>query len=573
MRRVACILLSGVFLLTACGANDIKDVPPLTLEEVAGTRLAQLTADEREGIIYRAVSDSIMVDTSNLIAVSDKDRSAINNLLLRVEKALRGKQNEDDGGVLINEDFLNYLLLEFARTPYEWRRINIDILGFDPASRLYFVDVTYKTTGVYKDVIPKSSIPNGSENEESLKQQRYTDYINYLTLKYRGREEEAQIALEEFENRWGSLERVFAEQQGVSLADRTRAYNQDSGGLGKLTYEGLVKDSEFVNSATMVVRYVMKYNLNLGEETDLGLEALYLKSFELDNWNKILERYSGYSGVGLEVLKPFIDRLLVSYHKAVEESNDVGLNNLFADYGSIDKYYEDLRNYTYNSIDGYNFKVLSRLGRNVSVLVNRSTKIRAKGANMSLPTYNEQYIYTLVLDNDDTIRIRGVHLLKSELVGEPISLIKNVSGISEKIQYSGEAFTAENRRQVEEVLKKFAEVVFNAKVDTEAFSEVVDIGISDMALQKISSYITAIPDATRKINYIVAWNTTTNVYVSVTLREVFETASGNMDTESVVNLVNRSGEWKVIDYTRTLNVKIEDTVIDTKNALSINERK
>lgn len=571
MRRGIITLLGAALLLTGCGAESITSVPPLSLEEVAGTRLAQLSSDEREGIIYRAVSDSIMVDSSNLIEVEASERRTITNLLDAVEATIRGEYEGEKP--IIKEEFLNYLLLEFARTKNEWKRDKIDILGFDPASRLYFVDVTYKTTGVLKDVIPESMIPNGSPNEEELKQTRYTDYIAYLTLKSRGRMEEAEAALAEFEKRWGSLDLVFSEQQGVSLAERTRSYNQDSGGLGKLTYSGLVEDTRFVSGATMEVRYVLKYNLNLGEETDLGVEALYLKSYKLDKADSLLSGYSEYTGVGLEVLKPFIDRLLISYHKAVEESNDVGLYNLINNYGSVDKYYDDLRNYTYHTIDGYNFKVLNRVGTNVDVQVNRSTKIRAKGANMSLPTYDETYIYTLILDNDDKIRIRGVHLLESNLVGEPISLIKNVSGISEKIQYSGESFTEENKKAVEEVLKKFTEVVFNAKVDTQAFSDVVDIGVSDVSLQKMTEFITAIPNAKRKINYIVSWNTSTNIFVSVTLREVFETDSGNLDTESVVDLVRRNNQWKVINYTRTLNVKTSETAIDTKNALIVNERK
>ncbi|MNV43457.1 hypothetical protein D3C71_1351700 [compost metagenome] len=192
---------------------------------------------------------------------------------------------------------------------------------------------------------------------------------------------------------------------------------------------------------------------------------------------------------------------------------------------------------------------------------------------MSLPTYDERLLYTLVLDNDDKIRIKSVTLLDSTLVGEPISVIKNVSGISDLIQYSGESFTDTNKAKVEEAIKSFNEVVFQAKIGTDAFSNTVDLGVSQSVVQKMSDVITAIPNATRKVNYIVSWNTKTNVYVSLTIREVFETTEGNYDTESVIDLVNRGGVWKVVNYTRVLNVKTQNSAsASLKNALSENKR-
>lgn len=559
------VILGVMFLLTACGRNKVEDIPPLTLEEVAGKRLAQLSLEEKEGLIYRYVSDTLRVNEDNLIAIEQKDLYNINNLLREVSNTLRGSKDK-----VISEEFVNYLLLEFARTPYEWEQVEVKPIGMDPASRLYFVDVTYKNTNTFKTVIPSSKIPNGSPNEESLKQQRYRDYISYLSYKMRGNVEQADLLLQEFENRWGSVTDVFNEQQGVSLAERTFQLNQDSGGLGKLTYSGLVQDSRFNSKATMTIRYVFKYRYNLGEEKDMEVVAIYLKDYSLDNVDSILSRYNTPSAVGVEVLKPFIDQVIISYHKAVEESNDRGLYSLYYDYSTIDKYYDDLTRYTYNKFEGYSFEVLERSGTNVAVKVDQIRKVRSKGSNMSLPTYKETLIYNMVLDNDDRIRIRNVYLLKSSLIGEPVSLIKNVSGISEIIQYSSQTFTKTNKEAVEEVLKKFMGVVFSAKVDTPEFAEVVDVGVSGATLQKMTDYITAIPNAKRKVNYLVSWDTRTNVFVSVTMREIFETDEGTFDTESVVDLANRNGEWKVVNYTRTINIKTSGTVLDTKNAFSEN---
>lgn len=567
IRKLALGSMSGVLLLlSACTPNDIKDVPPLTLEEVAGKRLAQMSNDEKEGLIYQFVSDRITVEKDKLIEIDQKDNAKIKQLLDKIHNSLKGTSKS-----VIKDEYANYLLMEFARTPYEWTPSSVDGVGFDPAARLYFVDVTYSTTSVLKKVIPSSKIANGSPEETVLKEQRYADYLAFLTQKSQGGD--SATLQKGFETAWGPLTEILQEQQGVSLFERTKLESQTSGGLGKLTYSGLVQDSNMNSGAKMTFRYVFKYNFNLGEETELALDSLYLKGYELGNPESIVGGLTREDTNGTEVLKPFIDKLLVSYHKSVAEFNTTGLYSTFYDFSGVDKYYDDINKYTYNYIGGYNFEILQRNGTNVVLQVNRINKIRAKGAEMSLPTYEESLIYNLVLGADDKIKVRSVHLLNSTLVGEPISVIKNVSGISDLIQYSGDSFTASNKEKVEEALKQFSTVVFNAKVDDAGFTDIVDVGVSEVALKRISDVVQAVPDADRKVTYIVSWDTKTNVYVSLTIREIFEKGANNsLDTEAVVDLVNRNGEWKVVNYTRTMNIKTSGVKLDTKNALTEDKR-
>ena len=103
-------------------------------------------------------------------------------------------------------------------------------------------------------------------------------------------------------------------------------------------------------------------------------------------------------------------------------------------------------------------------------------------AEMSLPTYDEVLIFNLVLGMDDKITIKDIHLLSSNLVGEPMSVIRNVTGISEQIQYSDAAFSEGNREKVEETLKKFSAVVTNSDYSSDDFLAVVDLGISQNTL-------------------------------------------------------------------------------------------
>lgn len=556
----------SLLLLAGCG-NNVDKLKPLSMEEVMGSRLASLSVEEKEGMLYKLVSDSILIDKDKLVKIDMYDKQNIDNLVTSLNKGLQGYETN------INKDYLNFLLIEMAKTPYEWKYVSTDYVGFDPASRLYFVDVVYKTTDVYKSVVPTSKIPNGDKDEELLKQKRYKDYITYLMQKSRGDERWA-VTLKEFESKWGSVNDIMLEQQGISLLERTKLKSKDSNGLGKITYTGLVQDSRVDVGGELQVRLVLKYNYSLGEEKDMRLEALYTKKFKLDNVDGVINRYTSSESElsGVEVLKPFIDRAILSYHKSVSGYNEKGLNSLHYNFGTIDKYYEDLNRHAYLSIGNYKYEVIGKKGKEIYVKVDRVNKIRAKGARMSLPVYDESLLFVFVMDNDDKLKINNVNFLSMDLIGEPLSVIKNVTGVSDYIQYSGDSFTEENKEKVEKVLKQFLHAVFEADVTSKNLINNIDMGISESSLKKIHDNVSAIQGVNRKINYIVSWDTKTNVFVSVTVREIFETKEGNMDTESAIDLINRNGQWKVINYTRNLSVKTsKELKINEKSAFSIDE--
>lgn len=560
-------------LLTGCGVGsssvNLNSISSMSMEEVAGSRLLASTSQSLESEIYNYVSDRIVVDGSKLIKVTAKDEKNITALLENINIQLSGK-----GGNVLTDEYANYLLLEFAKTPYEWLMSSKDIVGFDPAARLYFVDVTYTTTQTYKNVVPNSAIPLGHSDADKLRKKRYSDYISMLTYKYRGHAEKYNDSLWKFTNAWGNVQDIYDEQQGVSLYERTVSRTGESGGIGRLTYSGLVRDNNFKDrGAKMTVRYILKYALNLGEETDLSVEALYVKNYAVNDVENVIKGYTLKDAAALEVLKPFIDKVLLGYNKCVEESNHVGLNKLFTDYSTIDKYYDEINNYTYNSIGSYRFDILERKnnGKEVAVIVYRVNQIRARGANMSLPTYEERLIFNMQLGKDDTITITDVYLLDSKLIGEPLSVIRNVTGISEQIQYSDTAFSSSNKTKVEELLKKFSDVVTNSDYKSEKFLSCIDIGVSQETLNRMADTIKAIAP-NKKTMYIVNWDTKTNVYCSVTVREVFECNNGNFDTEAVIDMGNRNGEWKIVNYTRTLNIKTNSVVQDKTTAFYESER-
>lgn len=557
------LLLSTTVILTGCTPPGvgINGVPPMTLEEVAGRKFLVNTEEEKATQIYNYISDRVVVDKGRLLKVEGDDASNVHKVLQKITGVLQGAESS-----ILEDATANYLLMEFAKTPFEWQQSSVTIQGFDPASRLYFVDVVYSTTGNVKSVIPDSKIPLGAPDSAELQQKRYMDYIGVLGSKYNGGVS-WQGQLQAFEKRWGKVTEIQHEQQGTSILERTRGKKNYSGGIGGFTYAGIVDDSSVCQPAKMTVRYVMKYNLNLGEEQDMGVVALYVKDYVVGDVEETLLRHTNDTAVPIEVLSPFIDRLIRNYDRAVEESNAIGLWKMYRDYGKIDKYYEDMINTMYYTSGGYKYKILGRKGSDIYVQVDRVAQYRARGSNMSLPTYEEVVLYKLELGQEDEIKIKGVYTLSSKLVGEPLSVVRDVSGISDSIQYMNTTFTLENKEKVEEVLKQFCVSTFEGRLDT----EVIDLGVSHVVLTRMGDIITAI-DGDTKVVYLVNWDTKTNVYCSVKIREVYQTASGNHDTEAVVDLVNRGGVWKVVNYTRILSIRGGAKELDTDKAFVFVEK-
>lgn len=586
LKRTICLFLSLLLIcgvLSGCGVSFdkeeqealevLKNTAPMKPEEVVNTRLVATTNEERESAMYKYIIDRIVVDPALLLKVSSADEKNINTLFTNINHQLEGKEYQNGANPLIDE-YANYLLLEFSRTPYEWEESNKNILGFDPSARLYFVDVTYRTTSAKKNIVPDSKIPLGHPDAEAMQKKRYNDYIAISKMRYDNSltgytSANYEEKVKEFNDTWGPEEDIFREQQGVSLYERTKELRKENSGIGLLTYSGLqsLGDKTFSKGAVMTIRYVLKYDLNLGEETEMVVDALYMKDYKLDEVSDIIANYKYDDTASIEVLSPFIDQLIWSYNKCVEESNFDGLYSLHEDFSTIDKYYEGIRDYTYNSIGGYTYDVIKREGHTVTVKVSRTNQIRARGAEMSLPTYDETLLFILELGRNDKILIKNIYLLERTMIGEPLSVIRNVAGISEKIQFSTVAFSEANRAAVIETLKKFTQLITNGDYSSSDYVAVVDLGVSQNVLNKISSSIKSIVPV-KTASYIINWDSATNVYCNLTLRQVFECENGNYDTEAQVSLGNRNGTWKVVNYTRTVNIKSNKAITegqDTEN--------
>jgi hypothetical protein len=256
---------------------------------------------------------------------------------------------------------------------------------------------------------------------------------------------------------------------------------------------------------------------------------------------------------------------LLAYNRSIDEVNDPGLYGLYFDYGSVDKYYNDIRNSAYVKHMAYTYKVLARDGNTVLVRVDQTNKIRGKGTNMSFPTYSEVELVTFGVSDEDKLKILSMDLIKRELIGEPLTVVRDVVGVSEQMLFSEESFSRENRDKITEVLKEFSKIQLAGGISNPEFTTYVDTAVSSDELKIMRDALEAIK-ADQKVTWISSYIQSSNVYASLKIRELF-IGEEVYDTEAVVDLINRSGQWKIISYNRTLKIQLESANVVRTNSL------
>lgn len=629
-------------------AKDVVKTDALSLADIASS----YSDADKESMVYRYVANSVRIDEDSLISLDSSTQSKETEAIDGVMTAINNALITGESTPVIGDDLLNYMLLKFANTPYAWEQEEVKVLGMDAQTRLYFVDVTYKTVmEEEKGLLPDSVIVHGSNNETERLKKRYTDYITWITDRNKweelvlgelraadaasvllngqttsndvvmdGYEEDQKqeeiderLAQEEalireyvsygvdpetgvetrnfnytFEDRWGSIDEIMRTQDGITLLERVKMRSQEEAQqepevqepldpddpfaafadftypettqkntIGVYTYSGLTQVAA-KHGATMTFRFILREAYDVGLNDHMSVRAMYLKDYELDDSDSLIADYTTETITNGEVLKPYIERLIKAYRKAIDDTNHVGLYNLFAAYEKYDTYFSDMHNYSYVTSGGFHVELLGRKGNELAVKVIQNTKDRAKGTKMTMTTYNEEVLLKVKLCEDDVLRVVSMTLLKSHVTGEPLSIVRDVKGISDQISYNEGDFTANNQAAVEKVIQEFSKIQMNWTGDFQADAwDTLDSSVSSSVKAGFKDSFNSVAELnpSKSAVWLVGYSTKSNLYVNCKLREVYVGDSTNYTIESELGIIYRNSTWKVVNYQRTLAVK------------------
>lgn len=577
--RKAALALAGVMLvgsLTGCSGREELDalngLEALNSESSVTSNYSLSYTDE-QNMVYAQVSSRKLLDLSRLEKCTDNEIQAVTNFMTNVDNQLIGRyrvnsyENQVEKFILedmapdesvIDTYLTDYLLSFFERSPYYWQRTQTTVRGIDPSSRSIIVDVKYKTIGFEKEVVPPSTITHGEPNYDLLMQNRYTKWTNILELQLSNpNDPDLQMLRNDFERYYGDPEEIIKAQR--SLSPTGAIYETGN----QRTYTGMIDSENEKGSATCTVRYILVPNYVLGINLGMTCDHMYIIDYKLDN--DITADLSVFNKEGYATVADSVYDLAHRYFTCVDESNFDGLYKLVNNFDGLDKFYEDQFDSTYQKHDGFSISLFDIVGTHITCGITVSTKERAKNSNMTFPIYTDRYYAELELV-DDTLKIDNLVHISRVLEGEPSidTEAADVSGFSASIDLDNDAKLA-----IEKLICDFSSIQLLGDTDSDEFSRIVDISISQNQLSSLKNNMMLIKGA-RKVVFLQLYKQGTSNYASVRCKELFQDETNAIIEAAVTyEFILKGGRWYVYNYDVNSSVRLDTTNLNMTGSLCL----
>lgn len=587
LKRLIALGLISITCLTGCAGDEeisnLNNISALGSESNVNSNNYKLSYTDQQQLVYAQVSNRTLLDLSTLSACSDAELLQVTQYMNGVDDQLVGNVPpatitsvfEDLQGLSsegnIKEDFTNYLLAEFEKTPYYWQRSQMSVRGVDAESRAIVVDVTYKTIDFRKTVKPDSSIIQGSTAYETLEKNRYTKYIgildvckeNNLTvaqLRNYGGDDDALNTAKEDLLKWisiyGEPSKVREEQSNLSLTNFVyKTGNQK-------TYTGLIDSAAEDTSGTMVIRYVLVPKYVMGINLGLKCQHLYVLDYKLDK--DITEGKEVFKAEGYATVTDNVYELIYSYFKCIDESDFDGLYKLTTDFAGLDKYYADMFNTSYRKHNNFTISLFSIEGTHITCGVSISSKIRAKGSNITMPIYTDRYYVEIDLVGEN-LKVTDMTLLSRTIEGEPAITTEDAgtTGFSKEIDLG-----RSDKQAIEKLICDFS--LYQLKGDTVStgLEEIIDYSISTKDMSSLKESMTSLK-GTNKVVHLQNYMQGTKSYATVKCKEQFETESGVVEATVTYDMIVKGNKWYVIGYNVLSSVKLSTATLQTSGSLCL----
>lgn len=564
-KRLVSVVLTcclTVLSFTGCAGNEISELNQIqSLSTVTEKEDANLTLSERQELVYAQVSERSLLNLTTLKSCTASEVQQVTTYMDSVNKQLTGEINADAG--VIDESMTNYLLWFFEKTPYYWQRTQTAIQGIDDDSRSIVVDVTYDTIGFAKDTQSDSPLVQGEPEYNKKYKVRYERWLGILRRKYDSMNGVGgsnvggwQQDLAKFKKVYGSPDKIFESQRNDSLTDTIyKTGNQK-------TYNGLKKSDGAKEGGTVTVRYVLVPKYILGINMGISCKHMYILNFNLSK--DITESLSLFKEDGYATVSDNLYTLLDSYFKAVDERDMSGLYKLTDNFKAWDKYYSDMREYSYTKNGEFTVSLFDISGTTITCGVQVSAKERAKGSNMfTMPLYTDRYYIKVKLIGEQ-LKITDMTLLSRKIEGEPLIQEgeNETSGFNEKIDLNNT-----DRVAIEKLLCDFG-VLQLAGSEQQAYKDVVDLSMNSVKLKKMMEDVATVTGGKKAI-FLDTYQQGNGNYASVKCRELHKTKKEVVESEVAYEFISKGGKWYVYGYDTLSSVTLGTVDFRSEGALAV----
>lgn len=560
-KRIIAVILSTAMLLSLTGCSGKDELNELNTMQALNSEASvkedyKLSYTDKQSMIYSQVADRSLLDLSGLTKCSDNEIQQVVNYLDSVDAQLCGTLAGSSD--IIDPCFTDYLLAEFEKTPYYWQRTKTTVRGMDAESRSIIVDVDYKTIDFEKNVLPKSTIVLGEPLYEKKLQIRYDKWLEILNEKYNNYSSANwESNYNNFIKYYGDIDTILESQNEYSMTEYLFEYGNQK------TYEGLIDSGAETGSATMSVRYVLVPNYKMGINLGITCKHMYITNFKLDS--DITQSMTLFTDEGYATVVDSIYDLIYSYFQCIDEDDYSGLYKLTYDFGKMDKYYEDMFSTSYRKHNGFTISLFDITGTHITCGVNIASKVRAKGSDMTFPSYTDRYLVELELI-DGILQIQNMVLLSREIEGEPVITTDDpeIAGFSSTIDLDND-----DKLAIESLICDFSALQLLGDTSSDNFGDTVDTSISDSDLNDLKSTMTSL-SGVKKAAWISNYQQGTSNYASVKCKELFQSEDNTIvEANAVYDFILKGGKWYVYDYSLLSSVRLSTTNLATTGCLCL----
>lgn len=552
---VATMVLS--LSLTGCGSNsDIANLNNLqALNSESTVNSYSLTTSEKEEAVYAQVVARQLLDLTTLDTCTDNEKQQVLQFMNNVDSQLCGTLKAEDG--VISEEYTNYLLMEFEKTPYYWQRAETTIRGSDAESRSIVVDVKYNTINFKKDVQGASYLVQGEPNYNQKMQVRFSRWLSILETKYRGNNVSWEAMYKKFVEVYGNPDDIFDTQRNLNLTETMYETGNQK------TYSGLVDSVEEDSDASVTVRYVLTPSYVLGINIGITCSHMYKVSYMLDN--DCTEKMELFKDEGYATIADNIYDLLYSYFTCIDESDYNGLYNLTKNFADSDKYYSDYFDTTYRKHEGFTVSLFDISGTKVKCGVSISSKVRTKGSNMTMPLYTDRYYFELELV-DNSLQVTNMILLSSALEGEPAISTSDAetTGFVSSIDLDNQ-----DKKDIESLIAEFSASQLLKDTSSDNFGNIVDTSMGQSQLTDLKKNMVS-ESGVKKVVWLINYMQGTSNYASVRCRELYQQEDNSINEADVTyNFINKGNKWYIYSYDINSSIKLDTTNLTTTSSLCV----
>ena len=572
-KRLVSVVLVGTMLasmLTGCGSSQ-QEISQLNSLQALNTDANvtdnySLSYTDEQNLLYAKVTDRTLLDLSSLEPCSDDELQQVVTYMNTVDQQLVGSAEPSDD--IIDVRFTDYLLSQFEKTPYYWQRSKLLVRGIDAVnvtSKQNVIKkasddiklVTYDTIDYKKEVKKKSYIPKGTPDYDKLTEVRYQKYCSILNQKFLNSNETWKSDLKKFEKVYGKIDDIYDSQSNYGLTENVYETGNQK------TYTGLIDSEEEESGASMTVRYVLVPNYVLGINLGMTCKHLYVLNYKINE--DPTEGRELFKDEGYATVTDSVYALIYSYFNCIDESDYYGLYKLTNEFGDLDKYYEDMFDTTYTKHNNFTLSVFNIQGTHIECGVTSSIQTRAKGSEMTYPTYTDRdYIELELIDGE--LKITNDVLLSRAIEGEPAITTSDAdtAGFIASIDLDNEA-----RQQIEKLICNFGALQLNKEVTSDAFGDIVDISISTSDLTQLQENMTSLTGK-EKVVFLINYQQGTKNYASVKCKELFQSKDNSIvEAETTYSFILKGGKWYIYQYDINNSVKLDTTNLNTTGCLAL----